>query len=162
MRPVACEVATVWAETGNQWEQRRSSVETRMTATEGDSGCGSGSKFQAPAEPGRKPWPSTLPAAPVGSGAGPLSGRLRRGLAGGPGKERLRPQGPGDCGRPPPMARGACSPCPPGKALETTRLKLASAPGTAVRRVENGSSSFRVPATKDTSVYFSNSSVAFG
>lgn len=159
---MASEVATVWAEIGSQGEQRRSSAETGMTATERDCGCGSGSKFQPPAEPGRKPWPSTLPEAPGGSGAGPLSGRLRRGLAGGPGKERLRPQGQGDCGRPPPMARGVCSPCPPGRASETTRLKLASALGTAVRRVENGSSSFRVPATKDTHVYFSNSSVVFG
>lgn len=138
MRRAASEVATVWAGIGSRWEWRRgSALETRTTATERDSDCGSGSKCRASAGPGRKPWPSTPPEVPVGSCAGLLSGRWRRGLAGGHGKKRLRPQGPGDGGRLPPMARGACSPSPPArpgserrpglKASETRRLKLASA-----------------------------------
>lgn len=51
------------------------------------------------------------------------------------------------------MARGVCSPCQPGRAWETTRPKQASALGTAVRRVKNGSSSFSVPAAKDTDMF---------
>lgn len=53
-------------------------------ATERDSDCGSGSKHRASAGPGRKPWLSTLPEAPVGSCAGLLRRRSRRGHAGGP------------------------------------------------------------------------------
>lgn len=138
MRLAASEVATVWAAIGSQWEWRRgSALETRTTATERDSDCGSGSKGRAAAGPGRKPWPSTQLEAPGGSCAGLLSGRWRRGLAGGPAKKRLRPQGPGDGGTLPPTARGVCSPSPPAmpgsqrrpdlKASETRRLKLASA-----------------------------------
>lgn len=125
-----------------------------MLATE----RGSGSRWRPSAGPGRTPWPSTLPEAPGGSSSGLLSGGWTPGLAGGPGKERLRPRGPEDGGRPPPMARGVCSPAPPvtpglerrreWKASETKRQKLASGLGTG-----NGSSSVQVPANKDTDMF---------
>lgn len=114
MRPVASQVATVWAKIGSRWERRRGSASaSRTTATEGGSDRGRGSKCRASAGPGRRPWPSTPPEAPGGPCAGPLSGCWRPGLAEGPGRERRRPPGPVGGGRPPPTARGACSPSPP-------------------------------------------------
>lgn len=79
-----------------------------MMAAELDSDCGfgSGSKcsWLVSAGLGKKPWPSTPLAAQAVFYAGLPSRCLRRGFAGGPGKQRLHPPGPGDAGRRPPTA----------------------------------------------------------
>lgn len=71
-----------------------------------DCGFGSGSKSGClfSAGLGKKPWPSTLLAARAAFCAGLPSGRLKRWFAGGSGKQRLHPPGPGDAGRRPPRA----------------------------------------------------------
>lgn len=79
-----------------------------MMAAELDSDCGFGPGSKCgclfSAGLGKKPWPSTLLAAQAVFCAGLPSRRLRRGFAGGSGKQRLHPPGPGDAGRRPPMA----------------------------------------------------------
>lgn len=79
-----------------------------MRAVELGSDCGFGScstcSCLVSAGLGKTPWPSTPLVARAVFYAGLLSGHLRRGLAGGPGKQRLRPPGPGDAGRRPPTA----------------------------------------------------------
>lgn len=66
-----------------------------------DCDCSSGSKSGClfSAGLGRTPWPSTLLVVRGVLCAGLPSGRLRRGFAGGSGKQRLHPPGPGDAWR---------------------------------------------------------------
>lgn len=75
-----------------------------------DSGFGSGSKSGCLFSVGlrKTPWPSTLLAARAAFCAGLPSGHLWRGFAGGSGKQRLHPPGPGDAERRPPRAEGVC------------------------------------------------------
>lgn len=101
------EAATVWAGTCNQHDRqgwRQCSLSgTQMMAAELDSDCGFGSGSMSgclfSAGLGKKPWPSTPPVARAAFCAGLPSGCLRRGFAGGSGKRRLHPPGPGDAGR---------------------------------------------------------------
>lgn len=99
------EAATVWAGTGNQ---RDEPGRTQRTAAELCSDCrfGSASKSGCLSSAGRRrtPWLSTLPAAQATFCAGLPCGRLSPGFAGGSGKQRLHPPGPGDGGRRPPRA----------------------------------------------------------
>lgn len=104
------ETATVWAVTCNQhgwqWWRQCFSPGTRMMAAERGYDCGSGSGSKcgclSSAALGKKLWPSSLLAALAEFCAGLPSGRSRRGFAGGFGKRRLHPPGPGDAGRRPP------------------------------------------------------------
>lgn len=77
-----------------------------MTAAEldVDSGLDSGSKSDClfSVRLGKKPWPSTLLAAPAESYAGLPYGCWWQGFAGGSGQGRLPQPGPGDGGRLPP------------------------------------------------------------
>lgn len=106
--PQTSEAATVWAGTCNRpdWQgwRQRSLLGTQTMAKELDCDCGLGSKSGClfSAGLGKKPWPSTLLAARAAFCAGLPSGRLRRWFAGGSGKRRLHPPGPGGAGRRPP------------------------------------------------------------
>lgn len=71
-----------------------------------DCGFGSGSKSGCLFSAGlrKTPWPSTRLAAQAAFCVGLPSGHLRRGFAGGSGKQRLHPPGRGDAGMRPPRA----------------------------------------------------------
>lgn len=107
-QPHTFEAATVWARICNQqglleWKQGFL-LETQMTASALDSDCGFGSRSGCPfsAGLGEQPRPSTLLACRAAFYAAQPSARLKRGIAGGPGKQRHLPPGPGGGGRPPP------------------------------------------------------------
>lgn len=73
-----------------------------------DPGSRSGCLFSA--RLGKKPWPSTPPAAQAESYAGLPYGCLWRGFAGGCGQGRLPQPGPVDGGRLPPRVKEVCEP----------------------------------------------------
>lgn len=79
-----------------------------MKAEELDSDCGFGfgskSDCLFSAGLGKTPWPSSLLAVRAALCAGLPSGHLRRGFAGGSGKQRLHPHGLGGAWRQPPRA----------------------------------------------------------